>query len=110
MTNIFEKQFLAVVPTEEEKEKISKYEEIIDYIYKIIVSQPNERLIVEINDIIKSANVSGIITRGSLANYLFENNVSLPIFDLQFDLTVLLNILEKCDENNYKKICIFEIG
>ena len=110
MTNIFEKQFLAVVPTEEEKEKISKYEEIINYIYKIIVSQPHEQLIDEINDIIKNANVSGIITRGSLANYLFENNVSLPIFDLQFDLTVLLNILEKCDKNNYKRICIFEIG
>ncbi|KUO74119.1 MAG: hypothetical protein APF77_11750 [Clostridia bacterium BRH_c25] len=110
MINKFEKQFLAIVPVEEEKEKISNDTNIMNYIYKVIVSNPNEELLAEINEIIKNVNISGIITRGSLANYLFQNNIPLPIFDLKFDLTVLMKILEKCVVTEYKRICIFEIG
>jgi len=110
MINKFEKQFLAIVPIEEEKEKISNNTHIMNYVYKVIVSNPNEELLAEIDEIIKSSNISGIITRGSLANYLFNSNIPLPIFDLKFDLTVLMNILEKCVMKEYKRICIFEIG
>lgn len=110
MIDKFEKQFLAIVPVEEEKEKIQDNAEIMNYIYKIIVSKPNKELLDEISEIIKNVNISGIITRGSLANYLFNNNIPLPIFDLKFDLTVLMKILERCVVKEYKRICIFEIG
>ena len=110
MIDKLKKQFLAIVPVEEEKEKIQDNNDIMNYIYKVIVSKPSEELLSEINEIVKSVNISGIITRGSLANHLFNHNTPLPIFDLKFDLTVLMKILERCVIKGYKRICIFEVG
>lgn len=110
MIDKLKKQFLAIVPVEEEKEKIQDDNDIMNYIYKVIVSKPSEELLSEINEIVKNVNISGIITRGSLANHLFNHNTPLPIFDLKFDLTVLMKILERCVIKGYKRICIFEIG
>lgn len=109
MDNKFDKQFIAIVPEKIEEEKIISNKEIERYIFKTIISKPNEELLVRINDILKNNNISGIITRGSLAHFLF-NNIPIPIFDLKFDFTTLLAILEQCSLKNFKKICIFEIA
>lgn len=105
-----EKQFLAIIPDKEEVHKISDNTEVERYIHKTIISKPCDELLSVIDEIIKTSTISGIITRGSLAHFLFSNNVPIPIFDLKFDLPTLLRIMEKCSLNKYKKICIFEIG
>lgn len=110
MGNEYEKQFLAVIPDIEEIDKINSNNEIKRYIYRTIISKPCKELLSEIEDILKVANISGIITRGSLAHFLFSNNIPVPIFDLKFDLPTLFKILEQCSKNNYKRICIFEIA
>ena len=108
MENRYDNKFLAVVPAE--NLNITGDKEIERYFYKIIVSQPNEHLIKTINEIINTVSIYGIITRGSLANYLYVNNLPVPIFDLQFDFKSLMTIFEQCNAKGYKKICIFEIG
>jgi len=107
--NQYDKQFLAVIPDKEEMNKINSSIEIERHIYKTIISKPSKELLIEIEDILKVANISGIITRGSLAHFLYSNKIPVPIFDLKFDLPTLFKILEQCSRNNYKKICIFEI-
>lgn len=108
--HLYDKQFIAVVPDENETRKITENKEVSQFIYKTIVSKPNEELLTEINRIITDVNISGIITRGSLAHYLFSKKVPVPIFDLKFDFISLLKSIEKCSNNGYRKICIFEIG
>lgn len=110
MNNIFEKQFLAIVPIKEEKDKIDSVLEIKRFIYKTIVSKPSQELIEKVHQVLKAVNISGIITRGSLANFLFANNIPVPIFDLKFEFTIFLDILQQCSLNGHEKICIFEIG
>lgn len=110
MDGYYDKQFIAVVPDKTEEEKIIVNKEINRYIYKTIISKPTDELLCEINKIISNANISGIITRGSLAHFLFTKNISVPIFDLKFDFISLLKSIEECSKNGYKKICIFEIG
>ncbi len=109
METKIERQFIAVVPEKSEEEKISRNKEIERYIFKTIVSKPNQELLRKVNDIIEKNNIAGILTRGSLAHFLF-NNVPIPIFDLKFDLTTLFKTLEECYLEGYRKICIFEIG
>ncbi len=107
MQDFFNKQFLFIVP--DESVLIAEAKEYDSYIYKTIISRPCESLLIEINEIIKSTKIFGIITRGSLAHYLYTNNIPVPIFDLKFELPSFLKILHKCSLKGYKKICIFEI-
>lgn len=106
----FAKQYIAVIPEKEEENNIKGNKEIERYIYKTIISKPNEDLLQQINNITKKVCISGIITRGSLAHFLYKSKVSVPIFDLQFAITSLLKNFENCSIKKYKKICIFEIG
>lgn len=105
----YDNQFIAVVPDKIEEQKINANKEIHRFIYKTIVSKPNEELLYEINKIINDVNISGIITRGSLAHFLFAKNVPVPIFDLKFDFISLLKNIEECSINGHRKICIFEV-
>ncbi len=110
MNDYYDKQFIAVIPDKTEEEKIINNKEISRYIYKTIISRPNEELIYEINKIFDNVNISGIITRGSLAHFLFTKNIPVPIFDLKYDFISFLKSIEECSKKGYKRICFFEIG
>lgn len=79
------------------------------YIYKIILSQPCPELLTQISAEMTETDFNGILTRGSLAQYLYANHVSVPIFTLEYQTYTLLNLLQQCVEMGHHKICIFEI-
>ncbi len=101
-------QFIAVVPNE--KLVVRGYNEIDSYICRTIISNPCPALLREIEEIAAAGGVSGILTRGSLAQYLYEHQVSLPIFNLKYDLASILDLLQDCIANGYRKIGLFEIN
>lgn len=101
-------KFLVIVP--EERHIIKDCPEITRYIHKFIVSKPGEDLISEIEAITSKKTIFGILTRGSLAQYLYRHDVKIPIFQLEYDLTNILDLLAACGERGYKRIGMVEIG
>ncbi len=70
--------------------------EITRYIHKFIVSKPCETLVEEIEKITAKKTILGILTRGSLAQYLYSCGLEIPIFQLEYDLTNILDLLAAC--------------
>lgn len=101
-------KFLVIVP--EDRHIIKDCPEITRYIHKFIVSKPGEDLIAEIEEITSKKTIFGILTRGSLAQYLYRHDVKVPIFQLEYDLTNILDLLAACGERGYKRIGMVEIG
>ncbi|WP_419025914.1 sigma 54-interacting transcriptional regulator [Emergencia sp.] len=101
-------KFLVIVP--EERHIIKDCPEITRYIHSFIVSKPCETLIEEIEEIISKKTIFGILTRGSLAQYLYRHDVKVPIFQLEYDLTNILDLLAACGKRGYKRIGMVEIG
>lgn len=108
MNQEFYHKFLVIVP--EERHIIKDCPEITQYIHKFIVSKPCENLIEEIEEITSRKTIFGILTRGSLAQYLYRHDVKVPIFQLEYDLTNILDLLAVCGERGYKRIGMVEIG
>ena len=100
--------FLAIVP--EEEHIIQNCPEISQYIYRFIVSRPCARLLKEIEEITSRHTIYGILTRGSLAQYLFGNGIKIPIFQLEYDLSDILEQLKFCQAQGYRRIALVEIG
>ncbi len=99
---------LAVVPGEEHI--IQDCPEISPYIYKFIVSAPCEELIREIEACAAQNTIYGILTRGSLAQYLFASGIHIPIFQLEYSLCGILNQLKSCRAQGYKRIALVEVS
>ncbi len=108
MNQEFYHKFLVIVP--EEQHIIKDCPEITQYIYKFIVSKPCEKLIEEIEEITSKKTIFGILTRGSLAQYLYLHDVKVPIFQLEYDLTNILDLLGACGKRGFKRIGMVEIG
>ncbi|MGN0659869.1 MAG: sigma 54-interacting transcriptional regulator [Emergencia sp.] len=106
--NTFEKGFIVVVP--EEDCIIRDEPDISRYIYRFIVSKPCAELIKEIHDILSSRTVFGIITRGSLARFLFEQEIGTPIYQLENNLTNIIDQLNLCQDLGYHKVAMVEIA
>ncbi|WP_312635478.1 sigma 54-interacting transcriptional regulator [Oscillibacter sp.] len=102
-----EKQFLAVAPAG--MDNVFSFRALQPYIYKIILSQPCPELLTQISAEMTKTDINGILTRGSLAQYLYANHVPVPIFTLEYQTYTLLNLLQQCVETGHHKICIFEI-
>lgn len=103
-----EKQFLVVAP--EEARNIFSFHEVDRYIQMIIVSKPGPKLLNQVSQAIREGGIRGILTRGSLAHYLYSSHVPVPIFHLKYELFDILEMLRRCVEEGFQKICIFEIG
>ena len=101
-------QFLVIVP--EKQHIIKDCPEITRYIHKFIVSKPCETLVEEIEKITAKKTILGILTRGSLAQYLYSCGLEIPIFQLEYDLTNILDLLAACGKRGYKRIGMVEIG
>lgn len=102
------KQFLVVAP--EEASNVFSFQEVEQYIYKIIISRPGPELLEQVAQATREGTISGILTRGSLAQYLYANHVPVPIFHLKYEILDILELLRHCVEEGYRKICVFEIG
>lgn len=108
MKDPMEQKFLVVAP--DEVEEICDYRSLKPYVYRIILAKPCPQLLDEIAQVMRETKIYGILTRGSLAQYLYANRVPVPIFDLKYELCTILDLLDQCVEQGYRKICIFEIG
>ena len=102
------KKFIVVVPDEEHI--IHDNEEINSYIYQFIISKPCEELLERVNEIIATREISGVITRGSIAKYLYTHNISVPIFQLEYELANVFKILEDYRKKGFCKMAIVEMG
>ena len=100
--------FLAVVPGEEHI--IQNCPEISPYIYKFIVSSPCRQLIKDIEAYASQTTIYGILTRGSLAQYLFASGINIPIFQLEYSLCGILNQLKSCRDEGFKRIVLVEVS
>lgn len=101
-------KFLVIVP--EEKYIVKGYPEIDQYIFKVIVSKPCADLVTQIEEIASSQTILGILTRGSLAQFLFNSDIKVPIFQLEYDLSNILKSFKVCGESGYKRIAVIEMG
>ncbi|BDF67208.1 sigma-54-dependent Fis family transcriptional regulator [Oscillospiraceae bacterium] len=108
MEPIKEKQFLVVAP--EEAQKVQDFQGIEPYIYRVILSKPCPELLEQVAQAMRETKIYGILTRGSLAQYLYANHVPAPIFHLKYELYTILDLLSECVALGYHNICIFEIG
>ena len=108
METVQEKQFLVVAP--EEAGDIFSFHGVERYIYKILISNPCPELLKRVKEAMSETTIYGILTRGSLAQYLYASHVPVPIFHLKYDANCILDLLNSCMEKGYRKICIFEIG
>lgn len=101
-------QFLVVVPNK--SSIISDCPEIESHVYKTIIAQPGPQLLQDIHEITDKHTISGIITRGSLSQYLYANRVPYPIFNLDYSLINIFDLLQSICDQGYRKICIFEMA
>lgn len=108
MKDPMEQKFLVVAP--DEVDEIRSFRSLKPYIYKIILAKPSPQLLEDISQALRETKIYGILTRGSLAQYLYANRVPVPIFDLKYELCTILDLLSQCVEQGYHKVCIFEIG
>ncbi len=105
--NLYHK-FIAVVPKEEHV--IQDCPEISRYIYKFIVSSPCRQLLDEIASYTAQNTICGILTRGSLARYLFASGINIPIFQLEYSLYGILQQLKNRRKEGYKRIALVEVS
>ena len=103
-----DKQFLVVAP--DGVDNMVSFRALQPYIYKFIRSSPCPELLRQVREALQETDIYGILTRGSLAQYLYVNRIPVPIFELNYELYAILNLLKECVADGYRKICIFEIG
>lgn len=103
-----EKRFLVVAPMG--MESIFSYRGLEPYVYKIILSAPLPELLEQVSAVMAETEITAILTRGSLAQYLYKNHVPIPIFELKYEFHTILALLQSCIEEGYRKICILEMG
>ena len=103
-----DKQFLVVAP--DGVDNMVSFRALQPYIYKFIRSSPCPELLRQVREALQETDIYGILTRGSLAQYLYVNRIPVPIFELNYGLYAILTLLKECVADGYRKICIFEIG
>ncbi len=103
-------RFLVVVPEEKFIAQIRCCADIAQYVAQFIVSKPCESLLAQIEEAAAQTPVAGIVTRGSLARYLYSSKVKLPIFQLEYDLFNIMELLRSYTEKGYRRIALLEIG
>ena len=97
--------FLVIVPDEE---CIINYTPAVSkYIYQTLISTPCSKLLARIQQIHKKKIIYGIITRGSLAKYLYEHDINIPIFHLDLEIT---NVFRLFSESPLSRIAIVEMA
>ena len=93
----------------DEKVALRGFAELDAYIYRTIISPPGPELVEEIEKTCRETEISGVLTRGSLAWYLHEHHISVPIFDVKYDVKTIFRMIQGCVADGYCKIGIFEI-
>ncbi len=104
----FYKKFIAVVP--DESHVFEGHPEINNYIHSFIISKPCPELIRKIEVLAQEEDILGILTRGSTAQYLYEHDIAVPVLQLEYSLSNILDILNDCKEKGWKNIGIVEMG
>lgn len=103
----FRKSFLVVVPNED---CIINDDQVNSYIYKYIVSKPCPELIQEIKSIISSTVIFGILSRGSLANYIYSQDLGIPLYLLEFTTMDIFRSIDRLSADGYSRIGIIEVA
>ena len=86
-------QFIAVYYSE--SVALRGFEEMEKYIYKTIISPPGPELLEKIEETCRQTEISGVLTRGSLAWYLHKNKIPIPIFDVRYDIPTIFRLVRE---------------
>jgi len=110
MTSHSTKKYIVVVP--DESKIVAGFEEINRHIYKTIISKPCQKLVDELLEIKSTSGdeVGGILTRGSLSQFLYEKEIPFPIFTLDYTTSNILHLMQMCQDLGYHRVCFFEMA
>lgn len=108
MEKVKKGKFLVVAPSS--ADYILSFLQELTSVHKVIFSEPCQNLLDQVTEVMEDTDVNGILTRGSLGQFLYANKIQMPIFELKYQPHTFLTILKECRAAGYKKICILEIG
>ncbi len=110
MTSHITKKYIVVVP--DESKIVSGFEEINKHVYTTIVSKPCQNLIDQLLAIKLTSGdeIGGILTRGSLSQFLYEKEIPFPIFTLDYTTSNILHLMQMCQDLGYHRVCFFEMA
>lgn len=93
----------------DEQVAIRGFKGLDEYIYRAIVCPIGPELVRQVQQACRETEISGILTRGSMSRYLMDQHISVPIFDVKYDMPTIFRLLQGCIRDGYRNIGIFEI-